>query len=97
MLLSGYGWPQGQQKTHSRCQPWVLVKSVSTSTRAAGVVGYDDYQSYLSNQCEHCSRRIARPKPPSSASFSEFVLKPDPNFHLNLQGERLATEGRDQD
>jgi hypothetical protein len=35
---------RGQQKTHSRFQPWVLVKIISISTRANGVADYDDYQ-----------------------------------------------------
>jgi hypothetical protein len=33
---------RGLQKTHDRCQPWVLVKSLR-STSADGIAGYDDY------------------------------------------------------
>jgi hypothetical protein len=43
----------GQQKTHSRFQPWVLVKIYSISTRANGLAYYEDYQRYLSENSVH--------------------------------------------
>ena len=53
-------WQRGQQKTHSRFQPWVLVEIALIATRANGIAGYDDYQNYLSNLSKHCESRIAR-------------------------------------
>lgn len=50
---------RGQQKTHSRFQPWVLVKIYSISTRANGLAYYEDYQRYLSENSVHFARRIA--------------------------------------
>jgi len=44
---------RGQQKTHSRFQPWVLVKIYSISTRANGLAYYEDYQRYLSDDSVH--------------------------------------------
>lgn len=44
---------RGQQKTHSRFQPWVLVKIYSISTRANGLAYYEDYQRYLSENSVH--------------------------------------------
>jgi hypothetical protein len=45
---------QGMQKTHSRCQPWVFVKSLR-STSANGIAGYDDYQNdSLDDVFQHC-------------------------------------------
>jgi hypothetical protein len=57
---------RGQQKTHSRFQPWVLVKITSISTSANGIAGYDDYQNYLSNLIKHVPPRIAGRRPSSS-------------------------------
>jgi hypothetical protein len=40
-------WPAaaGDEKTHDRCQPWVFVEIIcSTSTSPGGVVCYDDDQ-----------------------------------------------------
>ncbi len=46
----------GQQKTHSRFQPWVLVKIYSISTSTDGLAYYyyyEDYQRYLSKVTVH--------------------------------------------
>jgi hypothetical protein len=59
----------GQQKTHSRFQPWVLVKIVSISTRANGLVYYEDYQRYLSKITVHFARKIAKSSPAGQALF----------------------------
>ena len=56
-VVAGFG--AGNKKTHSRCQPWVLVKLVSISTRADGVADYDDYQRNLSNCSVHCEAKIS--------------------------------------
>ena len=43
-----------KQKTHGRCQPWVLVKLLR-STSANGVASYDDYQNdSLWDVFQHC-------------------------------------------
>ena len=55
-------WPEqcGQQKTHSRFQPWVLVKIVSISTSSPGLAYYEDYYCYyLSDNSVHFALKIA--------------------------------------
>lgn len=48
------GSAYGQQKTHSRFQPWVLVKIVSISTSTDGLAYYyEGYQRYLSKISVH--------------------------------------------
>jgi len=47
------GSAYGQQKTHSRFQPWVLVKIVSISTSTDGLANYEGYQRYLSKNSVH--------------------------------------------
>lgn len=48
------GSAYGQQKTHSRFQPWVLVKIYSISTSTNGLAYYyEDYQRYLSEISVH--------------------------------------------
>jgi len=59
----------GQQKTHSRFQPWVLVKIVSISTRANGLAYYEDYQRYLSKITVHFAVKIAKSSPAGQALF----------------------------
>ncbi|MEK7780111.1 MAG: hypothetical protein AAB370_01255, partial [Verrucomicrobiota bacterium] len=60
----------GQQKTHSRFQPWVLVKIVSISTSTDGLAYYyEGYQRYLSNVSVHYGRNLAKPLPTGQALF----------------------------
>jgi hypothetical protein len=59
----------GQQKTHSRFQPWVLVKIISISTSTNGLAYYEDYQRYLSDDSVHFAGRLAVPAPKGQASF----------------------------
>jgi hypothetical protein len=64
LILSFWLWPEqcGQQKTHSRFQPWVLVKIVSISTRANGLAYYEDYyRYYLSDISAHFELKIGNP------------------------------------
>jgi hypothetical protein len=62
----------GQQKTHSRFQPWVLVKIFSISTRANGLAYYEGYQRYLSNNTAHFAVKIAKSSPAGQALFRSF-------------------------
>jgi hypothetical protein len=49
----------GQQKTHSRFQPWVLVKIFSISTSTNGLAYYEDYyRSYLSDNSAHFGHKL---------------------------------------
>lgn len=63
------GSAYGQQKTHSRFQPWVLVKIYSISTRANGLAYYEDYQRYLSENSIHYGQIVANPLPAGQALF----------------------------
>lgn len=48
------GSAYGQQKTHSRFQPWVLVKIYLISTITDGLAYYyEEYQCYLPNVSVH--------------------------------------------
>jgi hypothetical protein len=60
---------RGQQKTHSRFQPWVLVKICSTSTSANGLANYEGYQRYLSENAVHFRAKIANLSVPGQALF----------------------------
>jgi hypothetical protein len=53
---------RGQQKTHSRFQPWVLVKIFSISTSTNGLAYYEDYyRRYLSDNSVHFADKLGNP------------------------------------
>ena len=68
-MFLGYDRAAWTTKTHSRFQPWVLVKIYSISTRANGLAYYEDYQCYLSENSVHFARRIAISFSPGQAPF----------------------------
>lgn len=70
----------GQQKTHSRFQPWVLVKIFSISTRANGLAYYEDYYRYLSNNTVHFVAKIAKTASRGQALFPAYSAQ----FRENL-------------
>jgi hypothetical protein len=77
------GSAYGQQKTHSRFQPWVLVKIVSISTSTDGLANYEDYQRYLSNISVHYARIVAKPLPTGQVLF--------PAVSCHFRANRCAT------
>jgi hypothetical protein len=55
-VVAGRG--ASETKTHDRCQPWVFVKLLR-STSANGIAGYDDYQNdSLRGAYQHCGGNV---------------------------------------
>lgn len=79
------GSAYGQQKTHSRFQPWVLVKIDSISTSTDGLAYYyeDYYRRNLSNDSVHYGGSLAFPLPSGQALF--------PGFSECFRANRCAT------
>jgi len=54
IVLSVRPADEGDEKTHDRFQPWVLVgNQFLASTSTDGVADYDDQQVYLSKMANH--------------------------------------------
>jgi len=48
---------EGKQKTHDRCQPWVLVEIVLNATSPGSLVSCDDHQHLnLQRDQIHCGK-----------------------------------------
>jgi len=86
MFFLGYGWQRRLQKTHDRCQPWVLVKfavqqapTASLTTTTTGKVTTCELNLNIdkknNSSAAEGQARISRQK--SFANFRDKPVSPD--------------------